>query len=343
MVESRQQSELEIKVCSVTIRAMTSLISFQAGYLHKALLSIENFYHSSALVLEASRHSSEHQGIVQDLTTKGHTLIPFQFEATLHQTAPSFPTPGADQDLKSLATIISKARQTSAPGKTYVLLADIVLSNVSNPTSSSTNQTPPQLTLKSASILFAEIIRAQRTLQDQHDTNLSRAPRWIRCLVQLCLDAHRQTQLRETQTTPSPINSAFLNSTSHGGDDFLAVVSDLVSQALTLARIPDDTAAAPPYPAEELEWLSTTLFNLSIDIYVRSSRVSSNSNPDHQQQEGTDPNPQQRGADTAKKWAGLAVEVADVIAGYARGRGGDGGMLARLLRGRAREGLGWVF
>lgn len=74
-----------------------------------------------------------------------------------------------------------------------------------------------------------------------------------------------------------------------------------------LAR--DSQTTLHAYPAEEVEWLASTAFNVGIDFYL------------------------EKDDEGARRWAGKAVEMA--------GLEGDGdGVLEGLLRGRF-EGLDW--
>ena len=108
----------------------------------------------------------------------------------------------------------------------------------------------------------------------------------------------------------------------------MKLVEEVVEQAVVLATSGNSqgedhgkntcvprTELRAAYPAEELEWLATTLFNLAVDYYVGEEE------------------------ELGKKWAGKAAELADVLA-TSRGMDGDGGLLASVLRGKMNE-LGW--
>ncbi len=100
------------------------------------------------------------------------------------------------------------------------------------------------------------------------------------------------------------------------------------------------------YPAEELEWLSTTFFNLGIDFYVSTHTYlnddSTSKNPPNLGQKNEGAEAEAEAESQARKWIRIAVEIADVHAEYQKQEGGDGGLLSRVLRGKVREGLGWV-
>ena len=247
-------------------------------------------------------------------------------------------------DPDRLFTIISKAQHVSAPRKTYALFADIVLSSIypvqHDADSHKTTSSSSILQLPTAATLLTRIIVKARISPD-YDT--IRASRWIRCLVQLCLDHHHEKSKagnRHSQTAtadqPPP----------------LTIAEDITAQAITLARQSlretDKTSGGqeirppPLYPAEELEWLSTTLFNLGIDWYVSKEK------PDHNNNNGNDHNhadveeaERAEAQAQAKKWTRIAVELADALADYPREDGGDAGLLAGVLRRKISEGLGW--
>jgi hypothetical protein len=75
-----------------------------------------------------------------------------------------------------------------------------------------------------------------------------------------------------------------------------------------------DAELGAAYPAEELEWLATTLFNLAVDYYAGEE--------------------EEQGAE----WARKAVKLADILA--TSWDGGDGGLLLSVL-GRKMAELGW--
>lgn len=300
---------------------------------------------------EEGQTSTKHAETLRDLTSKRLILLPLEFEATINQHLHTYPA--ALTNPEALLTIISNAQRLSVPRKTYALFADIVLSST-YPTSTNTNaennsnnnlSATPRLPLSTSATLISQIVTAIRTLPD-YDT--VRASRWIRCLVQKCLDRHNQKSIPHHHHLPSPKEQE-----NHSPAP-LALVEDVIEQAITLARQTlhqqqskprhAATGASPLYPSEELEWLSTTLFNLGIDFYV-SSGSSSHQSP------GTEHPPDTQPRAEAKKWITLAIEIADLIAAYpyppdpkSKQGGeeqGDGGLLARLLRAKVGQGLGW--
>lgn len=107
-----------------------------------------------------------------------------------------------------------------------------------------------------------------------------------------------------------PADSAKTRTTSQGNDmKNLNTLAKLTEHALVFAR------SNGPYPAEELLWLATTLFNLAIDMYISSSSVLTDpktvTNSDTATNRGTKSG---ENAMTAQLWARRAVEFADVLA-----------------------------
>jgi hypothetical protein len=222
-----------------------------------------------------------------------------------------------------LSAIISTAQELFVTHKTYALFADLILCATHSASATKALLLPSQ-----ASTLLIHFITALRSHPDSnYDT--SRASRWIRCLVQLSLDSYH--------------NSGISSEERNIGDP-LKTVEDIVNQGLILARdsleamdIAEENSENGKYPAEELEWLSTTIFNLAVDFYVSGSNYRRNASS----KEGTIEQDEETVPDAeAKKWAYKAVEIADVLARYPREEGGDKGLLARVLR-RKMAGLGW--
>jgi len=100
------------------------------------------------------------------------------------------------------------------------------------------------------------------TIRDAPTYTVSNASRWIRCVVQLILDQHglgKKAVTSKTMVDPSQ-KLAF------------QTVKAITEQALVLAKSIKPGANVDVrdltyvYPMEEIEWLASTLFNLSIDI-----------------------------------------------------------------------------
>lgn len=243
-------------------------------------------------------------------------------------------------DEVSLNQVVDQAIQLRPTMRQYSSLADMVLCAVSVVPTQEDGQeeqgTRSRLSPMTAAQILAKLIQR---LRSHSDYDADAASRWIRCVVQIVLDG------RCSDEEPTSAHDA----------EALKTVHLITQQALILARSGSDTNATMgrdeqnQYPTEELEWLSTTLFNLSIDLYIS------------QTEPGTAPQEPELGgnidsADTTpdimnpQMWASKAVEFADLLASptplsHAQqndaGVGGAGrGLLARILRERC-EGLGW--
>jgi hypothetical protein len=222
------------------------------------------------------------------------TLLPLEFEAVLHLAEVE---PGLDED--SLLHIIEQASRNNAPPQTFALFADMTLAAALTKDTEESSEQPPRLPISSAATVLRKIISVVRKF-DNYD--LTQASRWIRCIFQLILG------------TGGPAEE--------GKAANIELLDEITSQALVLANSPRGEVGMTGhdeirwYPADELEWLCTMLFNLAVDFYVAEE------------------------AEAARRWAWKALEVADVLA--AAGEvGGDGGVLVRVLRERMGK-LGWL-
>ncbi|RMJ26140.1 hypothetical protein PHISP_02985 [Aspergillus sp. HF37] len=115
--------------------------------------------------------------------------------------------------------------------------------------------------------------------------------RYLRCLFQLAL--------------PSPSSSTLSRSPPQGGSEAddntnASIAEAVLDQILALGRRSrSHQGSGSEYPAEELEWLATTTFNRAVDFYRESEDAD------------------------CRRWAGKAIEVAELV---------DGGALGQLLR-----------
>ena len=268
--------------------------------------------------------------ILDHLGKKVVGVAPLAFEALLFITASEHTL----VDEVSLNQIVDQAIQLGPTVRQYSSLVDMVLCAVSVvPNLGNGNEEEcvgSRLSIVTATQILAKLIQGVRSHSD-YDT--PEASRWIRCVVQVVLDGR-------------------------GSDKGLASAHDakalktldmITQQALILARSgkATDTIAGnaqKQYPAEELEWLSTTLFNLSIDLYISQTEL------DNAREEpvGVSSN---NSADSTPDvmvpmmWAAKAVELADILArprphSDVVAEESDRGMLARVLRDRC-GGLGW--
>ena len=226
------------------------------------------------------------------------TLLSFEFEASLHipHTGSTIDSHKTNSD--GLTNIITSAVTYHAPAKTYALFADLILCAVAG----ENNNTEPLISVDNAAKRLRQLIDATR---GQEAYGVLQASRWIRCVVDLLVGGSEKLL------------------DSRNMELVEAIVEKSVSLASTgTSRCQDgedaDAELGEEYPAEELGWLATTLFNLAVDFYVSEKE------------------------DLGRKWAKHAVEVADVLA-ESGGKNGDGdgrGLLARVLRGKMGE-LGW--
>jgi hypothetical protein len=229
------------------------------------------------------------------------TLLPIEFEACLHVLdTGGTPDPQIAQ-FDILSSIITSAVTHNAPAQTYALFADMVLCAAS----AGYNYPEPLISIDTAAKLLRQLVNVA---QGTNGYGVVQASRWIRCIVQLIIDA----------------------SDGDSGSPNMKLVEEIVEQAIVLASTGNsqarereehgndaeqtDAELGAAYPAEELEWLATTLFNLAVDYYVGEK--------------------EKLGA----KWASKAVELADILA--TSWDADDGGLLVSVLRGKMAE-LGW--
>jgi hypothetical protein len=171
--------------------------------------------------------------------------------------------------------------------------------------SASYSKPEPLISIDTAAKLLGQLVNVARGIKGY---GVVQASRWIRCIVQLIID----TSDREA------------------GSPNMKLVEEVVEQAIVLASAGNsqeqereehgndteraDVELGAAYPAEELEWLATTLFNLAVDYYVSEK--------------------EEQGA----KWARKAVKLAHILA--TSWDADDGGLLVSVLRGKMAE-LGW--
>ena len=236
---------------------------------------------------------------LDELRSKVIHLLPLPFEAFLSSVCECPPEDTSLNDI-GVGDTIDKAAELNAPAKTFAQLADVILSSAQVRVGDQENPVPP-LPLSAAIDLLCQVINA---IQSQPDYDVVKAARWIRCVVQMVLDfpAHPET------TESGAVDEREYN---------LQVVESIVDEALLLTRDSSNKGKQECYPSDELQWLSSTLFNLAVDYHVAGKGME------------------------AKKWAGKAVEVADALGRNLKGGGGDDGSLARMLRERCRK-VGWM-
>lgn len=271
-------------------------------------------------------------------------LIPLAFEALLALGT----TPMAESEVErqayelALMQLVDQAVALVASPQAYATMADLVLYNAVK------NDSHPKATLRLPILLAIRLIgKLVDRIRRSCEYDLSQAARWIRCVVQLILE-HEQTFFGES----SADDTCDLNQTN--ADDKmklkLKILSPIIDQALQLAsdartwtarqqRLESNRNSnatmggyhetstpatsrtkSMSYPPEELEFLATILFNMSVDLYVA----------------GQD--------DTAKEWAGKAVAVADCLSAdnsTAQPSKASQGTLSDIIRQKVVS-LGWV-
>jgi hypothetical protein len=205
--------------------------------------------------------------ILKGLTQKLIGLLPFAFESILFLTTQA-QVSGQPVDMLSLSQLINDAVKLEVPEKVYSLMVDMILSSVTIDTKSpliegqDSKKEPNSATGISTTYATELLRRLIDSIRNGTTYNVSQASRWIRCVVQLILDQH------------SISNRAAPGKAMLGFDQQQAfqTVKEITEQALALAKLtnPFTSMSVPDhlsmYPVEEIEWLASTLFNLSIDI-----------------------------------------------------------------------------
>ncbi|KAJ9615350.1 hypothetical protein H2200_001425 [Cladophialophora chaetospira] len=251
----------------------------------------------------------EKTAAVDDATQKSIVLAPLAFEALLFIPCSSPLEQGHTMtDELSLIQILDRVIALYPPPKTYSVFADMILS-ASTPNADQSDSNPARHPLLSISVTVNLLAKLVNGLRSQPNYDASQGAKWIRCMIQVVLD----------RLEAKPADNRKRD---------LSTLGKLTEHALSFAR------SDASYPAEELQWLATTLFNMAIDMYMSASAslATSDSVPDGGKGKGGD-------VTSPAFWAKRAVESADALAVHAgssngTGRIGDGGMLARTLRER---------
>lgn len=256
---------------------------------------------------EISRIAADLQGSeilpeeLDAIIEKRVVLNPLQFEAML-QLANS----EAAVDELSLFALVQEAQDLGAPAESYALFADMILSSTLPVQGEDEANSPPRLSTTIAISLLRKVINSVRHLENY---DFSQASRWIRCVAELILDTTKVLSIdpEERGRLLKEITSQAVILSRASRDSDIRVQGDVQMQEVD--QDTDESLQTPPtaYPAEELEWLATKLFNWAIDLYLAGSE------------------------DQAKEWANRAVEIADTLA---LGPDGDRGALAEVMRER---------
>ncbi|KPI44836.1 uncharacterized protein AB675_2353 [Cyphellophora attinorum] len=227
----------------------------------------------------------------------------------------------------SLLQLIDDIPKLTESLKAHACVGDLVLSaTLSQTGDSGTLESGGHLPLTTAIALIARLLTLFRE-RDCYTT--TQAARWIRCIVQLVLDVQPPVST-STVTKPdsgSPNTQATLTTTTSTtvNNKTLDILSPVVAESISIARaaaeamsvtnplgeVPRRAAAQNElYPADELQWLATTLFNLAVDLHFANQ------------------------PDLASQWARGAIELADILALYLDGKSGGSGPGAQAGGGR---------
>ena len=272
----------------------------------------------------------------------------------------------------SLVLLLDDLPQLTLSLKAHACLADLILSATipEHQSPQQANFLPTRLPIQTSITLLGTLLGL---IRDGQDYDVIQAARWIRCIVQLVLDAQPAVLTTTTTSqaaaapTMSNATSTITTTVSTVNTATLDLLSPVVTEAIELARSvvnnavaktqqpakPSSTRmskgistqpAAQLYPSDELQWLATTLFNLAVDLYFAGAAA-----------DGPQEKPGEASLGTAEQWATRAVQLADVLAlneGLAStaeqvsrdvngSAGGGHGVLATLLRYKAAS-VGWV-
>ncbi|TQB74559.1 hypothetical protein MPDQ_004665 [Monascus purpureus] len=125
-------------------------------------------------------------------------------------------------------------------------------------------------------------------------------PRYIHSLFHLCISTPtEQTNHSKTKLAESILFHA-LTLARQARNASTTITSTDTTSPTTTAAAATTTTGPDPYPDEELEWLATVTFNRAVDFYLTFAE------------------------EDCKRWAGRAIELADLL--------DDDGALGRLLR-----------
>lgn len=239
---------------------------------------VEKYSHSRQLFDILSENSLDTE-ILKGSEMKLIGLLPFAFESMLFLTIQAQAS-GQPMDPSSLIELIDDAVMLKANEKVYSLIVDVILSSVvidardftsegQDPTRDS--KSIGRLSITCATALLSKIIFNIRNEPTYHVSNASR---WIRCVVQLILDQH-------SISNKAAVSKAMVDP---GQKLSLETVKAITEQTLGMAKSINSCASLSMrdlmsvYPMEEIEWLASTLFNLSIDILYRNKDADQKTN-----------------------------------------------------------------
>ncbi|KIW65046.1 hypothetical protein PV04_07333 [Phialophora macrospora] len=286
----------------------------------------------------ATNHTTKE--VTGGTTQKQIVLAPLAFEALLFMQRSSTyggPEQGPTAiDEPSLKQIIDQAMALNPPQKTFSIFADMVLSagtgKLYQPDPGMSG--PPVLPASTTVNLLGKLITGLRSYPSY---DAAQGAKWIRCMIQVVLDQLETRAPKEMKSSSS--DSPDIAAAETHFKKNLSTLAKLTQHALIFAR------SNNTYPAEELQWLATMLFNLAIDLYLTSSSSSSASTsgfPDgtSKPETGESKATESDGDTQPEPWAKRAVEFAEVLAlnTSTRNKGGDDvAMLVRTLRERCHR------
>lgn len=254
---------------------------------------------------------SEHSAIDLDSHSRLQDLFPVAFEALLNLNTIGFvETHDLAFDEASLHGLLRSAQQLPVPAGTYALLADQILTA----TSTQVEHVPKnaRMPLLVGARLLGQIITSLRDLEVY---DIGQAARWIRCIVQLIiyrLEQQLQEGVDDGKLEKSGlsmlrivIRQAIDLACGSAGNNEVCDVEDVI-----MSDHESTLVAQSSYPVEELEWLATKVFNMSIDLVV-ACRMR-----------------------TATFWSQKALEITDVLMRIHSDQGAD---LYDLLRQRIHD------
>lgn len=193
-----------------------------------------------------------------DLRKQLATLLPASFEARLVLASWDFRA-GLPFNEQALKQILDEALELHSPRRTYSFVADMILS--STVLKSSTQSGSSIQTSIPTSIALHLLWQTVQGVGRLSECDVRQAARWIRCFVQVGLDC----LVKEWRSVHL----------SRAGRESLEMVDKIRQQVILLAQTGAEEMTrnslqtlTPLYPAEELEWLSITFFNLSVDLFV---------------------------------------------------------------------------
>lgn len=241
----------------------------------------------------------------------------------------------------SLLQLIDDLPHLTESPKAHACIGDLILS-ATIPQTNETPSTAPgaRLPLQTA---IAVIARLLALFRESATYNNTQAARWIRCIVQMILDAEppvttstvtnpvtkpSDAQPLTTTTTSTTVNNATLDLLAPVVIEAISIGQSAIEAAAIYLRhhgtsSNHEAMSRLLYPSDELHWLATMIFNLAVDLHFAGH------------------------AAPASEWAGYAIRLADVLTqnhaleDRSRKAGGNGGsLLAEMLREKAAR-AGW--